>query len=148
MRADMSGGGTFPSLAVAGMSRTQHRLPDGDLRDQAGAYFPSERHRDAINPVKIHIRRPDLSRGVFQARLLHEHADLMLAQGATREAFRRHAQCHNFGSTQEYSEGSKIDTVSILSLACMNDVEDYLVHSDHVAIQASENALAGDRSER
>lgn len=109
--------------------------------------IPSERHRDPISLVKIHMRRPELSREAFQRSLLHDHADLVLAQDATREFVRRYAQLHNFGSTQEDPEGSKIDAVSILSFACMNDVEDYLVHPHHTAIQASEDALTGDGSE-
>lgn len=109
--------------------------------------IPSERHRDPISLVKIHMRRPELSREVFQQRLLSTHADVVLAQGATRELVRRYAQLHNIGSTQTDPEGSKIDAVSILSFACMNDVEDYLVHEDHAEIEVSENALAGEGSE-
>lgn len=109
--------------------------------------IPSERHRDPISLVKIHMRRPHLSREAFQQRLMHDHADLVLAQPATRELVRRYAQLHNIGSTQKDPEGSKIDAISILAFACMNDVEDYLVSEDHAAIQASEDALAGDGSE-
>lgn len=109
--------------------------------------IPSERHRDPISMVKIHMRRPELTREEFQRHLLSDHAELVLAQGATRELVRRYAQLHNIGSTQADPEGSKIDAVSILSFACMNDVEDYLVHADHTAIQASEDALVGDGSE-
>ena len=109
--------------------------------------IPSERHRDPISLVKIHMRRPGLSRETFQTCLLHEHADIVMAQGATREIVRRYAQLHNIGSTQADPEGSKIDAVSILSFACMNDVEDYLVHADHASIQASEDTLAGEGSE-
>jgi hypothetical protein len=109
--------------------------------------MPSERHRDPISLVKIHMRRPELSRDEFQRRLLGEHADLVLAQGATRELVRRYAQLHNIGSTQADPEGTKIDAVSILSFACMNDVEDYLLHPDHAVIEASEDALTGDGSE-
>ncbi len=109
--------------------------------------IPSERHRDPISLVKIHMRRPELDRDEFQRRLLGDHADLVLAQGATKEFVRRYAQLHNIGSTQKDPEGSKIDAVSILSFACMNDVEDYLVSDDHLAIQTSEHALAGEGSE-
>lgn len=109
--------------------------------------IPSERHRDAISLVKIHVRRPDLSRDAFQRRLLGDHADLVLGQPATHEFVRRYAQLHNIGSTQTDPEGSKIDAVSILAFASMNDVEDYLLSSDHAAIEASENALAGEGSE-
>ncbi|SFQ00262.1 EthD domain-containing protein [Sphingomonas rubra] len=109
--------------------------------------IPSERHRDPISLVKIHMRRPELSREAFQARLLDDHADVVLAQGATGELVRRYAQLHNIGSTQADPEGSKIDAISILSFACMNDVEDYLVHADHAAIETSEQALAGKGSE-
>jgi len=108
--------------------------------------IPSERHREAVSLVKIHMRRPELSREVFQERLLHEHAALVLAQAATGEFVRRYAQLHNIGSTQTDPEGSKIDAVSVLSFASLNDVEDYLVSSDHAVIEGSEAALAGEGS--
>jgi hypothetical protein len=109
--------------------------------------IPSKRHRDAISLVKIHMRRPELSRGAFQERLLRVHAPLVMAQAATGEFVRRYAQLHNIGSTQTDPEGSKIDAVSIFAFASMNDVEDYLVSADHAAIEASENALADEGSE-
>jgi len=109
--------------------------------------IPSERHRDPVSLVKIHARRPELSREAFQTRLLGEHASLVLASSATRDLVRRYAQLHNIGSTQDDPEGEKIDAVSVLSFACMNDVEDFLIHDDHAAIEASEDALEGDGSE-
>jgi hypothetical protein len=109
--------------------------------------IPSERHRDPVSLVKIHMRRPDVSREAFQQQLLGKHADLVLAQTATKELVRRYAQLHNIGSTQKDPEGSKIAAVSIVSFACMNDAEDYLIHTDHAAIQASEDAIAGEGSE-
>ncbi|MFC0410201.1 EthD domain-containing protein [Roseomonas elaeocarpi] len=109
--------------------------------------IPSARHRDPVSLVKIHRRRPELSREAFQARLLGEHAALVMQQPATHEFVRRYAQLHNIGSTQEDPEGSLIDAVSILAFASLNDVEDYLVSPDHAAIEASENALAGEGSE-
>lgn len=109
--------------------------------------IPSARHRDAISLLKIHVRRPELSRAEFQQRLLGEHARTVLAQPATHEFVRRYAQLHNIGSTQDDPEGSRIDAVSILAFACVNDVEDYLVSDDHAAIEASETALAGEGSE-
>lgn len=96
--------------------------------------IPSARHRDPISLVKIHRRRPELNREDFQRRLLGDHASLVLAQGATHEFVRRYAQLHNIGSTQEDPEGSKIDAVSIMAFASLNDVEDYLVSPDHAAI--------------
>ncbi len=109
--------------------------------------IPSARHRDPISLVKIHMRRPELSREVFQRRLLNEHAEVVMKAPATHEFVRRYAQLHNIGSTQEDPEGSKIDAVSILAFASMNDVEDYLVSADHAAIEASENVLASEGSE-
>jgi hypothetical protein len=109
--------------------------------------MPSKRHRDAFSLVKIHMRRTELNRDELQRRLLNDHADLVLAQGATKEFVRRYAQLHNIGSTQNDPEGSKIDAVSVLAFASMNDIEDYLVSDDHAAIQASEDALAGEGSE-
>ena len=109
--------------------------------------IPSERHRDAVSLVRIHMRRPELSREAFQERLLREHAPIVLAQAATTEFVRRYAQLHNIGSTQKDPEGSRIDAVSILAFSSMNDVEDYLLSDDHAAIEASEGALAGEGSE-
>ena len=109
--------------------------------------IPSERHRDPISLVKIHMRAPALSREQFQRRLLKEHAQLVLATPATREFVRRYAQLHNIGSTQKDPEGSKIDAVSILSFASMNDVEDFLVSDGYAAIAEDEAALQGEGSE-
>jgi len=109
--------------------------------------IPSERHRDAISLVKIHMRRPEMSREEFRERMLREHAPLVLAQPLTGKFVRRYAQLHNIGSTQKDPEGSKIDAASVLAFGSVNDVEDYLLSDDHAAIQASENALAGDGSE-
>jgi hypothetical protein len=109
--------------------------------------IPSARHRDPVSLVKIHVRAPGLTREEFQCRLLREHGALVTANPATREFVRRYAQLHNIGSTQIDPEGSKIDAVSVLSFASMNDVEDYLVSAEHAAIEASENALQGEGSE-
>jgi hypothetical protein len=109
--------------------------------------IPSSRHRDPISLVKIHMRRPELSRDEFQRRLLDRHAPLVLSQPATHAYVRRYAQLHTLGSTQDDPEGSRIDAVSVLSFGCVNDVEDYLVSDDHVAIETSEAALAGEGSE-
>ncbi|WP_338663400.1 hypothetical protein VQH23_25120 [Pararoseomonas sp. SCSIO 73927] len=109
--------------------------------------IPSARHRDPISLVRIHVRRPELSREGFQQRLVGEHAELVLSRPATHEFVCRYAQLHNIGSTQKDPEGSKIDAVSILAFASVNDVEDYLVSADHAAIDESEARLAGEGSE-
>ncbi|USI72783.1 hypothetical protein [Sphingomonas morindae] len=109
--------------------------------------IPSARHRDPISLVLIHQRRPEHAREAFQEQLLHVHAPLVMAQEATRSLVRRYAQLHTIGSTQADPEGAKIDAVSILAFACMNDVEDYLVSADHRAIAASQDALCGPGSE-
>jgi hypothetical protein len=109
--------------------------------------IPSARHRDPVSLVMIHMRAPGMAREVFQQRLLGEHAQLVLAQPATGEFVRRYAQLHNIGSTQADPEGSRIDAVSVLSFASLNDVEDYLVSADYAAIAASLAALEGDGSE-
>lgn len=100
--------------------------------------LPSPRHRDPISLVKLHYRRPELSRAEFQARLLGQHAALVIAQPATHAYVRRYAQLHNIGSTQADPEGSLIDAISVLSFASVNDVEDYLVSDDYQAIEADE----------
>ena len=53
--------------------------------------IPSERHRDPVSLVQIHVRRPELSRDVFQKRLLHEHASLVLGSGPIKVLERREA---------------------------------------------------------
>lgn len=108
---------------------------------------PSARHRDPVSVVRIHVRAPGLSREEFQRRLLDDHVALVLDQPATRDLVRRYAQLHNIGSTQKDPEGSRIDAVSVFSFASLNDAEDYLVSSDHRAIDASEKALQGEGSE-
>lgn len=109
--------------------------------------IPSERHRDAVSLVKIHMRAAGLSREEFQQKLLHQHAQLVLNTPSTKEFVRRYGQLHNIGSTQKDPEGKKIDAVSIFAFASMNDVEDYLVSEGHAAIEASEQALTGEGSE-
>jgi hypothetical protein len=109
--------------------------------------IPSERHRDPISLVAIHVRRPDLSRATFQQRLLHDHAKLVLAQPGTHRYVRRYAQLHAIGTTQADPDGEMIDAISVLSFSSVNDVEDYLVSPDHAAVEASEAALTGAGSE-
>ncbi|SNR81494.1 EthD domain-containing protein [Hymenobacter mucosus] len=110
--------------------------------------LPSAAHRDPISLVKIHYRRAGLSREEFQARLLHQHADLVLAQAATHTYVRRYAQLHNIGSTQFDPEGSPMDAISVLSFASMNDVEDYLLAAEYQAIEADEASFTDEvRSE-
>lgn len=121
--------------------RTAFRMVTRELAREY-IVIPSARHRDPVSLVKIHRRRPGLSREAFQARWLKEHADLVAGAPATAEYVRRYAQLHPFGSTQEDPEGSKIDGISVLSFACLNDVEDYLVTADYAAIEAAEAELA------
>ena len=113
-------------------------------REVAREYIiiPSSRHRDPISLVKIHRRRPDLSREAFQRHWLGTHADLVAGSPATAEYVRRYAQLHPFGATQADPEGSKIDGISVLSFASLNDVEDYLVTADHASIEAAEATFA------
>ena len=113
-------------------------------RNYAREYIllPSALHRDPISLVKIHQRRADLSREEFQNRWLHEHANLVLSKAATHQYVRRYAQLHYLGSTQEDPEGSLMDGISVLSFSNVNDVEDYLTHADHAAIEVSESALS------
>ena len=100
--------------------------------------LPSAHHRDPISLVKIHYRRPDLSREEFQQWLLMQHAPLVLAQPATHTYVRRYAQLQNIGSTQADPEGSLMDGISVLAFTSLNDVEDYLVSDDYRAIAADE----------
>jgi len=100
--------------------------------------LPSPNHRDPISLVKIHYRHPGLSQEAFQARLLQQHAEVVLAQAATHTYVRRYAQLHNIGSTQFDPEGSRMDAISVLSFASMNDVEDYLASDDYRVVEADE----------
>ena len=62
----------------------------------------------------------------------------MAGRPATAEYVRRYAQLHPFGSTQEDPEGSKIDGISVLAFACLNDAEDYLVTADYATTEAAD----------
>jgi uncharacterized protein (DUF1330 family) len=103
--------------------------------------LPSAAHRDPIILVKIYYRRAELSREAFQARLLYEHAAVVLAQAATHTYVRRYAQLHNIGSTQPDPEGSRMDAIAVLAFASMNDVEDYLNSDGYQAIETDEAAF-------
>ncbi|HET9502651.1 MAG TPA: EthD domain-containing protein [Hymenobacter sp.] len=101
--------------------------------------LPSPRHRDPISLVRLHYRRPELSREAFQERLLRQHAPLVLAQPATHQYVRRYAQLHNIGSSQQPDpEGELIDAISVLAFASINDVEDFLVTDDYRTLAADE----------
>ncbi|MBW3130324.1 EthD domain-containing protein [Hymenobacter profundi] len=103
--------------------------------------LPSPSHRDPITLVKIHYRHPSLSREAFQQRLLTEHAAVVLAQPATHAYVRRYAQLHNIGSTQFDPEGSRMDAISVLAFASMNDVEDYLSSDGYRVIEVDEASI-------
>ncbi|UOQ70165.1 hypothetical protein [Hymenobacter cellulosilyticus] len=52
-----------------------------------------------------------------------------------------YAQLHHIGSWQQPDpEGELIDAISVLSLASMNDVEDFLVSENYRTIAADEAA--------
>jgi hypothetical protein len=79
------------------------------LREIAREFIlmPSEKHRDAISLVKIHIRADGLWREAFQQQLVHQHGQLVLANPATDAFLRRYAQLHNIGSTQDDPEAAR-----------------------------------------
>lgn len=57
------------------------------------------------------------------------------------------AQKHYLHSSQDDPEGSRIDGISVLVFASVNDVEDYLGQPDYVAIEAQEAELTAGGSE-
>jgi hypothetical protein len=103
--------------------------------------IPSPGHRDPISLVKIHARGPHLTREAFQARWLAAHADLVLSKPATHRYVRRYAQLLYLGSTQDDPEGSRMDGITVMGFASVNDVEDYLTDGDYRAIEADEASL-------
>jgi len=137
-----------PQYAGRHHCRRADCVPNGDPADHARAhYHPSALHRDPISLVKIHRRRPEVRRAAFQELWLGEHADFMLSKAATHTHVRRYAQLHYLHSSRDDPEGSQIDGISVLAFASVNDVEDYLVSADYVAIEAQEAELTGDGSE-
>lgn len=113
-------------------------------RELAREYIliPSARHRDPFSLVKIHIRRPHLTREAFQQRWLHQHGDEVMAKPETQEYVRRYAQLHPFAMTQPDEEGAKIDGISVFSFSSLNDVEDYLATEAWAAIEQAEAEIA------
>lgn len=109
--------------------------------------LPSPSGKEAISLVMAHVRRPDLGRETFQRRWLSEHADLVLAQPDTRRLVQRYVQLHNIGPTVEgapffHPETSRIDGVTLMGFASINDVEEFLQTDGYRAIIEHERALA------
>lgn len=109
--------------------------------------LPSPMGKEAISLVMTHVRLPDLNRETFQRRWLNDHADLVLAQPDTRRLVQRYVQLHNIGPTVEreplfHPETSRIDGVTLMGFASMNDVEEFLQTDGYVAIMESERALS------
>ncbi len=78
-------------------SLTSARPSDGHPRGGSRVHRHPERTAPRpVSLVKIHRRRPALSREAFQARWLSEHADLVAGKPATAEYVRRYAQLHRF----------------------------------------------------
>ncbi|RZK38697.1 MAG: hypothetical protein EOO57_03905 [Hymenobacter sp.] len=103
--------------------------------------LPSPRH--PISLISLHYRWPELSREAFQARLLRQHAPLVLAQPTSHQYVRRYAQLLNIGPSQQLNpEGELIDAISMLAFASINEVEDFLVSDDYRALAAAEAAFA------
>ncbi len=103
--------------------------------------IPSKKHRDPFSLVQIHYRNNNLTRDEFQQHWLHEHADLILSQNATKMYVRRYAQLHTFSMTQDDPQGEKIDGISVISFSSLNDLEDFLATDDWKTIEAAEKRL-------
>jgi hypothetical protein len=102
--------------------------------------LPSREHRLPISLVKIHRKAEHFTLEAFHARWL-AHADLVLQQPATHTFVRRYAQLHYIGSTQTDPAGSEMHGITVMGFASVNDVEDYLTHSDYAAIETDEATL-------
>lgn len=135
----------FAERIIADEQVAFRKVTRGIMREHI--LIPSERHRDPIALVKIHIRKPELSREEFQQALLREQADLILSRPATHQFVKRYAQLHAIGMTRPDKEGEEMDAVSVLSFASLNDLEDYMVSEDHALIQEQEDRSQSDRSE-
>jgi hypothetical protein len=108
--------------------------------------MPSPSGKEAISLVITHVRRPDLDRETFQRRWLNDHADVVLAQPDTRRLVQRYVQLHNTGPTVKgepffHPETSRIDGVTLMGFASMNDVEEFLQTDGYRTIIESERAL-------
>ncbi|MEW6643755.1 MAG: EthD domain-containing protein [Pseudomonadota bacterium] len=109
--------------------------------------LPSISGRDAITLIRTHVRRPELDRATFQARWLHDHADLVLAQPDTRRLVRRYVQLHNIGPQVDgapffHAATASIDGVSLMAFASMTDAEEFLVSDDYRRVTEAEARIA------
>lgn len=105
--------------------------------------IPSPRHRDAISLVKVHRRRPEMTRAEFQGYWLNRHATLLTSQKVTHQFVRRYAQLHNIGPATEgeifwHPVSSVWDGISVFSFAGVTDLEDFLMTEEYAAIEADE----------
>lgn len=109
--------------------------------------LPSATQRDPILLVKTHEKREGITRAEFQEHWLHHHANLVLTKPATHRYVKRYAQLHNVGPVVEgqpfwHPAGSRIDGVTIMAFANMNDVEDFLISDDYADVEADEHLIA------
>lgn len=113
--------------------------------------LPSVTQRDPLLLVKTHLRHNGMDRPEFQKFWLHEHANLVLAQSATHRYVKRYVQLHNTGPTAAgepfwHPAGSRVDGITIMAFASMNDVEDFLLTEDYQKIAAHEHQITDPRT--
>jgi hypothetical protein len=99
-------------------------------------------HRDPISLIKVHVRKSS-ARQAFQEKWLFEHGKTVMGLPATHRYVTRYAQLHNIGPAKEgelfwHPVGSRWDGITVMSFACMADLEDFLMTDDYAAIDADE----------
>ena len=90
--------------------------------------LPSATGAEAATLVKLHARAPGVTRDAFQQWWLREHAPLVAKHAGL---VRRYVQLHNIGPTepgqpQYHAAACRIDGVTLLGFASVNDVEEFL----------------------
>ena len=135
------GQGKFPAKIVPEERVMFRSVPHLITREHIFKASPA--HRDAVSLVKVHVRNNSVARPAFQEQWLHEHSNIVLSQPATHRYVLRYAQLHNIGPAKPgelfwHPVGSKWDGITVMSFACMTDLEDFLMSDDYAVIEADE----------
>ena len=108
--------------------------------------IPVGTSNEAVTLVKLHVRRAQDSRAAFQQWWLDVHAGLYKTTAEGSSYVKRYVQLHNVGPVVAgqpfyHAEAARIDGVSLLAFASVNDLEEFLLSPAYRDIAQQEAAM-------
>ncbi|MYM31126.1 hypothetical protein GTP58_22570 [Duganella sp. CY15W] len=138
---------------VLGSARVQQKImPEDHLMFRDIAPILSRQHillpgagSEPVSLVKLHVRKPELSRSEFQHWWLGEHAGLVAEHAGP--LLKRYVQLHNVGPTSAglpfyHADASRIDGVTLMSFGSVTALERFLSGAGQAAIANDERRMA------